>query len=120
MFGIPEIASHELAKILAEAPDSIQLVDVRSPQEMAQGVIQGADMLPLHLVPLKADELSGDHRPMIIYCRSGARSAQACAFLAARGGDRQYINLRGGIMDWLRQGLLVSQPPANTVAGMAG
>ncbi len=120
MFGIPEIDSHELAKILTEAPGSIQLVDVRSPQEMAQGVIQGADMLPLHLVPLKADEWSGDTRPMVVYCRSGARSAQACAFLAARSGDRQYINLRGGIMDWMRQGLLVSKPPANNTAGVLG
>lgn len=120
MFGVSEIESRELAKILAEAPDSIQLVDVRSPQEMAQGVIQGADMLPLHLVPLKADEWSGDTRPMVVYCRSGARSAQACAFLAARSGKRQYINLRGGILDWVRQGLLVSEPPANNAAGMAG
>lgn len=120
MFGVPEIDSHELAKILAEAPDSIQLVDVRSPQEMAQGVIQGADMLPLHLVPLKADDWPDDSRPMVIYCRSGARSAQACAFLAARSSERQYINLRGGIIDWVRQGLLMSEPPVNSAAGLMG
>lgn len=114
MFGVPEIDSRELDKILTEAPDSIQLVDVRTPQEMALGVIPGAAMLPLHLVPLKADEWANDTRPLVIYCRSGARSAQACAFLAARGGDRQYINLRGGILDWLRQGLRVTDPPANT------
>lgn len=114
MFGTPEIDSRELLKILAEAPDSIQLVDVRTPQEMAQGIIQGADRVPLHLVPLRADEWAADTRPMVIYCRSGARSAQACAFLAARGGGRQYINLRGGIMDWARQGLPVAVPPASS------
>lgn len=111
MLGLPEIDSRELHKILTEAPDSVQLVDVRSPQEMAQGVIPGAALLPLHMVPLKADEWTSDTRPMVIYCRSGARSAQACAFLAARGGDRQYINLRGGIIDWVRQGLPVSEAP---------
>lgn len=117
MFGIPEIDSRELARILAESPDSIQLVDVRTPQEMAQGVIAGADRVPLHLVPLRADEWARDTRPMVIYCRSGARSAQACAFLAARGGERQFINLRGGIIDWVRQGLPLSTAPADAALG---
>ncbi len=112
MFGIPEIEGHELAKVLADAPDSIHLVDVRTPQEMTQGVISGADQVPLHLVPLKSDEWARDSRPMIIYCRTGARSAQACAFLAARGGDRQYINLRGGILNWVQQGHQVVAPGA--------
>lgn len=114
MFGIPEMTGQELAKILAEAPESIQLVDVRTPQEMAQGLIQGAELVPLHLVPLKADEWGRDARPMVIYCRTGARSAQACAFLAARGAGRQFINLRGGIVDWARQGLGIVVPPANS------
>lgn len=114
MFGIPEMSTQELAKVLAEAPDSIQLVDVRTPQEMAQGIIQGAELVPLHLVPLKADEWAGDARPMVVYCRTGARSAQACAFLAARNTGRQFINLRGGIVDWARQGLGVTVPPANS------
>jgi rhodanese-related sulfurtransferase len=113
MFGIPEIDGRELAKLLANAPDSIHLVDVRTPQEMAQGVIPGADPVPLHLVPLKSDEWLQDSRPMVIYCRTGARSAQACAFLAARGGERQYINLRGGILDWVQQGHPVAAPVAD-------
>ena len=115
MFGVPEIESQELSQLLKEAPDSVQLVDVRTPQEMAQGIIQGADMVPLHLVPLKASEWAQDDRPMIVYCRSGARSAQACAFLAAQGGGRKFINLRGGIIDWARHGLPLALPPANSV-----
>lgn len=114
MFGIPEIGGQELAKILAEAPDSIRLIDVRTPQEMSQGVIHGAELVPLHLVPLKADEWLNDSRPMVIYCRTGARSAQACAFLAARSAGRQFINLRGGIVDWVRQGFGIELPPVNT------
>ena len=110
MLGVSEMDGRELAKILAEAPQSIQLVDVRTPQEAAQGIIQNAEVVPLHLVPLKVDDWAQDARPMVVYCRTGARSAQACGFLAARGGDRQYINLRGGIMDWLRQGLPVAAP----------
>ena len=116
MIGIPEMDSRELAKILADEPESVHLVDVRTPQEAAQGVIQGAEVVPLHLVPLKADDWAKDTRPMVIYCRSGARSAQACAFLVARGGGREYFNLRGGIMDWARQGLQVVMPAADKVA----
>ncbi len=112
MFGVPEIDSQELARILREAPDSLQLVDVRTPQETAQGIIAGAERVPLHLVPLRADEWSQDERPMVVCCRSGARSAQACAFLAARGGERQFINLRGGLLDWARQGLPLVLPQA--------
>ncbi|MBI5461440.1 MAG: rhodanese-like domain-containing protein [Gammaproteobacteria bacterium] len=114
MFGIPEIDGRELAKILAEAPDSIHLVDVRTPQEMSQGIIPGADTVPLHLVPLKAEDWKQETRPMVIYCRTGARSAQACAFLAARDGTRQYINLRGGILDWVQQGVGAVVPPASS------
>jgi len=117
MFGIPEIDGRELAKILAEAPDSVHLVDVRTPQEMTQGIIPGADQVPLHLVPLKADEWTHDSRPMVIYCRTGARSAQACAFLSSRDGQRQYINLRGGILNWVQQGHQVVVPPANLALG---
>ncbi|MBZ0070696.1 MAG: rhodanese-like domain-containing protein [Thiohalobacteraceae bacterium] len=112
MFGVPEIDSQELARILREAPDSLQLVDVRTPQETAQGIIAGAERVPLHLVPLRADEWLQDERPMVVCCRSGARSAQACAFLAARGGERQFINLRGGLLDWARQGLPLVLPQA--------
>lgn len=114
MFGIPEITGQELAKILAESPESIQLVDVRTPQEMAQGIIPGAELVPLHLVPLKADDWGRDTRPMVLYCRTGARSAQACAFLAARGTGRQYINLRGGVVEWAQHGLTTTLPPANS------
>lgn len=116
MFGIPEMTAQELANILAEAPSSIQLVDVRSPQEMAQGIIPGAECVPLHLVPLRADEWAADSRPMVIYCRTGARSAQACAFLAARNAQRQFVNLRGGIIDWARQGLEIALPPPDSAS----
>ena len=115
MFGIPEMTSQELAKIRAEAPESIQLVDVRTPQEMAQGIIDGAECVPLHLVPLRADEWTEDARPMVIYCRTGARSAQACAFLSARNPQRQFINLSGGIVNWAREGLPIVRPPADSV-----
>ena len=41
--------------------------------------------------------------PVVFYCQTGARSAQACAFMISRGREDVY-NLRGGIMAWLRDG----------------
>ena len=59
---------------------------VRTSLEVAQGVIPGTRLIPLHLLPLQAEELC-DGRPLVFYCRSGNRSAQACSYLAERGCD---------------------------------
>ncbi|WJW76804.1 rhodanese-like domain-containing protein [Thiohalobacter sp. IOR34] len=118
MYTVNEIDSQTLAETLAENPQAVRLIDVRSPAEMAQGIIPGSEPLPLHLLPLQADTLLAGDRPLVIYCRSGARSAQACMFLAGRGGNAQRIlNLRGGIIDWVRQGNQVVSPEAGRAVG---
>lgn len=108
MFGIKEIDSQTLAAWQKEGK-TFRILDVRSPVEFMQGMIAKGEPLPLHLLPLRADELENDV-DTVIYCRSGARSAQACAFLMARGHDRVF-NLRGGIMDWVRTGNSLVNPP---------
>jgi rhodanese-related sulfurtransferase len=87
-----------------QAEGGARLVDVRTDAEVAQGMIEGALHIPLHLLPLKADELS-DGVPTVFYCRTGARSAQACAFLASRGPAADVYNLEGGIFGWVRAGM---------------
>ena len=51
----------------------------------------------------------------VVYCRTGARSAQVCAFLQQHGIN-QAVNLRGGIVDWYRRGLPIETPPAASLA----
>lgn len=80
----------------------VVLIDVRTEGEFTQGSIQGAKHIPLHMLPLVADQLENE-KPMIIICRSGARSAQACAFLGSKGFTNVY-NLRGGVMGWAQAG----------------
>jgi len=46
---------------------------------------------------------------VVLYCRSGARSFHACAFLMQQG-FRNVVNLRGGIIDWARQGYEILPP----------
>jgi len=106
MYGIKEIDSETL-KIWKEKGKSLRLIDVRSQAEMMQGMIQDGEALPLHLLPVKTADLEGDH-DVIFYCRTGARSAQACAYMVQNGFDRAY-NLRGGIMGWVRSGNQVIQ-----------
>jgi len=101
MHSIKEIDPRTLVEWMQEDKD-FRLVDVRSAAEFAQGMIPKGEGLPLHLIRLRADELERD-RDVVLYCRTGARSAQACMFLAERGFDNVY-NLRGGIVAWAREG----------------
>lgn len=83
-----------------------QLIDVRTPAEVARGAIAGARHIELATLPARIGELDPEC-PCVIYCLSGARSAQACTFLAQRGYARLY-NLQGGIAAWTRAGLPVT------------
>ncbi|MEW5892540.1 MAG: rhodanese-like domain-containing protein [Pseudomonadota bacterium] len=98
-YGFKEVDVDYLASV---DPASIHLLDVRTDAEVARGVIEGAVHLPLHLLPMREHDIPKD-KPVIIYCNSGARSAQACAFLAAKGYTNMH-NLAGGIMAWMRAG----------------
>ena len=82
-----------------------QLIDVRSVAETARGVIAGALHIELSALPARVSELDPG-APCVLYCLSGARSAQGCAFLAQRGFRRLY-HLDGGISAWARAGLPV-------------
>lgn len=110
MQGFKEIDARDLAALLENRDAELRLLDVRSPGEMAQGMIAGGEPLPLHLLPLQLDQFRSEPRTLVFYCRSGARSAQACQFLAQQGVRTELINLRGGIMDWVRSGHPVVAP----------
>lgn len=92
---------------LMQDRQAITLIDVRTPAEVARGAIPGARHIPLHLLPLSLNELDGS-KPVVFYCQSGARSQQACNFVAAQGRKGVY-NLRGGIIGWLQSGLPTAQ-----------
>ena len=115
MFGIQEIDAQQLAAMLESDPEGVVLIDVRGPAEMAQGMLPGARAVPMHLVPLRLDEWRSEKK-LVFYCRSGVRSAQVCGFLQQQGIDHA-LNLRGGIIDWYRQGFPVEAPEAASLTG---
>ena len=106
---IKEIEVTELAQ-LKENDETIRVIDIRQPAELNAGIIPGAEALPMHIIPLRINEFKRDEK-LIMVCRSGARSAQACMFMQQQGYDNVF-NLRGGMMAWAGSGLELGLPQA--------
>ena len=103
---IKEIEANEL-KARLDAGEDIELLDIRSDAELAQGIIPNAQHVPMHLIPLRINDFSKD-KDIILYCRSGARSYHACSYLEQQG-IHNVINLRGGIISWARNGFEIGR-----------
>lgn len=93
------------AQVGKEMMDSgeVVIVDVREPYEYSDGHIDGAILLPLGDIEKDAERLLPDKdATIIVYCRSGRRSADAATKLAKLGYTKIYD--MGGIIDWTKQG----------------
>ena len=101
---IKEVDAVELESQLAKGRE-IYLLDIRSAGEVARGVLPKSQHLPMHLLPLRIGEFPTD-KDVVFYCHSGQRSYHACSHLMGQGFDN-VINLRGGILDWVRSGFEV-------------
>ena len=110
-FNIREIEAAELASWLDDEAGHFKIIDVREMNEINAGTIQGARPMPLATVPLKMNELDKD-KTLVMICLSGARSAQACAFLQQKGFDN-VVNLRGGMYAWAGAGKPIGLPMAS-------
>lgn len=93
-----KIAASEALRIMEET-DGYILLDVRTQEEFEQAHIKGAILLPDTEIKDKAEEQLKDKNALIlVYCRSGRRSAQASQQLADMGYTK--VNDFGGIIDW--------------------
>ncbi len=83
-----------------QAGEQINLVDVREPEENAEFNIGGI-LLPLGKIQgLQIDEIDSlKDQEVVLYCRSGNRSMQACMFLEM-SGFTNVKNLTGGMNEW--------------------
>lgn len=84
------------AKKLIE--QGITVVDVRTPQEFAEGHIPEAKLIPLQEIETRLNEFSQDEQYLIV-CRSGNRSAQASEILV-QNGMKHINNMTGGMNEW--------------------
>ncbi|KUO95532.1 rhodanese-like domain-containing protein [Ferroacidibacillus organovorans] len=75
-----------------------QIIDVREIAEYRASHIEGSTLIPLAELPFRLDEIERD-KDVIVVCRSGNRSAQACEILRERGFLRTK-SLSGGLAAW--------------------
>jgi rhodanese-related sulfurtransferase len=94
-----EITVQKLKERL-NAGEQIHIIDVREPDEYAEYNI-GAKLLPLgQIMSMQVDDIEDlKDQELIVYCRSGKRSAQACLFLETLGFSN-CKNLSGGMLAW--------------------
>ncbi|HER33884.1 MAG: rhodanese-like domain-containing protein [Halothiobacillaceae bacterium] len=80
--------------------DGVALIDVREDNEWKAGHIKGARHIPLGKLESKLGDIRGDNPDeVVLYCRSGNRSATA-ANLLVKGGFENVSHLGGGIIAW--------------------
>jgi adenylyltransferase/sulfurtransferase len=95
----PEISAAAVFTLLA-GPAPPLLLDVREPEEHARASIAEAMLIPLASLEARLPELAEwKERPVVIHCKTGARSARACALLK-RAGFADVSNMSGGIEAW--------------------
>ncbi len=100
------LTPEELAARLSQG--NVRLIDVRTEAEVAEGTIPGAEHIALdQFDPAKLD--LSDGREVVLYCRSGRRSAVAGEKLAAATG-KPVEHLEGGILAWEAAGQPVEKP----------
>lgn len=61
------------------------ILDVRSPAEFASGHVEGAVNIPVDVLSSRLSQVGPTTRPVVLYCRSGARSASAASMLRQAG-----------------------------------
>jgi rhodanese-related sulfurtransferase len=110
---VPEVRPAEVSGCLA----SYRVIDVRERSEFegALGRIPGSEHVALRDLEARCEALRG--RPLLVVCRSGNRSARACALLAEHGNP-DATNLGGGMIAWNLEGLPVDRSPFDSTASI--
>ena len=94
---VPTIEVRDLQALIRNK-EFFFLLDVRQPEEFAQGHIEGAVSMPLGSLPNSYKQIPKGVT-LVVYCRTGHRSAQAVSFLLAQGYAKA-ISLSGGYTAW--------------------
>ena len=80
-------------------PKNASIVDVRQPEEFAEGHYPGAVNIPLGDIALRMEDFKNMQTPIIAYCKSGGRSGMATTMLKQAGISE--VHNAGGLSDIL-------------------
>lgn len=106
--SVVHLKADEFVQKMQDAPGTV--LDVRTPGEVAQGVIEGAVHINIYDADFAARAAELDKtKPVYVYCKVGGRSSKACDQLIDMGYTEVY-NLDGGITGWQRAGNQVVAP----------
>jgi phage shock protein E len=98
---VKQITAKEVYDIITEKKD-YTILDVRSQAEYDSGHLENAVLIPVDDLEARIDEVP-DGKPVIVYCRSGNRSARAAAILLKNDFFPVY-DMQGGITRWIDDG----------------
>lgn len=98
-----QLTVDEFIHVMDSLPDE-QLIDVRTPEECAKGIISGATNIDIQAAGFE-DHLKklDKEKPVMVYCRSGKRSANAVSIMHKLGFKKVY-DLQGGTLAWYSAG----------------
>ncbi|MFD2116743.1 rhodanese-like domain-containing protein [Paenibacillus yanchengensis] len=92
-----EISAAQLQELL-KAGEKINLIDVREPDEWAEGHIDSARLIPLSEFQARAHEVHDEDGEIIVICKSGGRSSRVCEYLSRQGYE--VTNVHDGMLHW--------------------
>ena len=95
-----EITPQQL-KVLIDGKKDFQLIDVREKFEKDKSDI-GGELLQMNRIPGNLDKINDD-KQVILYCKSGVRSAKVVKFVEEKKNHKQIYNLKGGIVAWMKE-----------------
>ncbi len=103
---LPDVPSMNPTEADEARRNGARFVDVRERDEWDGGRIPGAEFRPMSTINDWYPELPDDV-PVVVYCRSGSRSANVIHALMTQAGHTNLHNLSGGILAWARADLPV-------------
>jgi phage shock protein E len=79
------MAADNQSKVKEKISKGALIVDVRTPEEFSEGHYNGSINIPLSDIPARIKDFGDKSKPVIVYCRSGRRSAEAKKILTEKG-----------------------------------
>jgi phage shock protein E len=106
--AVAPMSQEALLEHQSRHPDHLLVLDVRTPQEYAEGHVPGAVNVPYDQLASRLAEIPKD-KDVVLYCKSGRRAGIAADVLAANGYTR-LSHLEGDMPAWIEKGHPVEKP----------